>query len=397
MVLFDDSERNHLLPLVFTRPVAELRIGILTISQKWQKHIGGTVSWDTQDYLQDKFPKSISSDLLKINGRVLPDEQLAEAVVSLADGYALFDKSGLVIAYRSDQRFSSFKPDALQKVLYPHACNFINRTYDLFSLNGVELERDFKLLTKGRRSADIKGNNTLIGEENIFAESGALVSASVINATTGPVYLAADSEIMEGCLVRGGLSLGEHAVLKMGAKIYGPTTIGPHCKVGGEVNNSVFLGYSNKAHDGFLGNSVIGEWCNLGADTNNSNLKNNYLGVKLWNYVSKRFENTGLQFCGLIMGDHSKCGINTMFNTGTVVGVSSNIFGSGFPRNFIPSFGWGGAQGFETFELNKAFEVMEKVMERRQMPLTETDKKIFEHIFKETAESRYWEKKPLQA
>jgi UDP-N-acetylglucosamine diphosphorylase/glucosamine-1-phosphate N-acetyltransferase len=259
------------------------------------------------------------------------------------------------------------------------------------------LEKDFKLLTEGKSSANIKGNNTLIGEENIFAESGAVVSASVINATTGPVYLAADSEIMEGCLVRGGLSLGEHAVLKMGAKIYGPTTIGPHCKVGGEVNNSVFLGYSNKAHDGFLGNSVIGEWCNLGADTNNSNLKNNYLEVKLWDYVSKKFENTGLQFCGLIMGDHSKCSINTMFNTGTVVGISSNIFGSGFPRNFIPSFAWGGARGFDTFQLNKAFEVMEKVMGRRQIALTEWDKKIFEHLFNETAESRYWEKKPLQA
>jgi UDP-N-acetylglucosamine diphosphorylase/glucosamine-1-phosphate N-acetyltransferase len=397
MVLFDDSERNHLLPLVFTRPVAELRIGILTISEKWQKYLGGTLSWETHDYLQGKYPKSTSSDLLKINGRVLPDEQLAEAVAGLADDSVLLDNTGLVIAFKSDQTFASLKPDTLEKSSYNNAFGIIRRTYDLFRLNGVELEKDFKLLTKGRSSANIKGNNTLIGEENIFAEPGAVVSASVINAKAGPVYLAADSEIMEGCLIRGGLSLGEHSVLKMGAKIYGPTTIGPHCKVGGEVNNSVFLGYSNKAHDGFLGNSVIGEWCNLGADTNNSNLKNNYLDVKLWNYVSKRFENTGLQFCGLIMGDHSKCGINTMFNTGTVVGISSNIFGSGFPRNFVPSFAWGGAQGFETFQLDKAFEVMEKVMERRHIALTETDKKIFEHIFKETAESRYWEKKPLQA
>jgi len=227
-----------------------------------------------------------------------------------------------------------------------------------------------------------------MGVEHIFVEEGAKVECAILNASTGPIYIGKDAEIMEGAIVRGPLALCEHAALKMGAKIYGPTTIGPHSKVGGEVNNSVIIGYSNKGHDGFLGNSVLGEWCNIGADSNNSNLKNNYAEVKLWNYPQERFVNTGLTFCGLIMGDHSKCGINTMFNTGTVVGVNANIFGSGFPRNFVASFSWGGAAGFTTYKTADAFEVAARVFDRRGMVFNETEQEILQHVFEITAKYR---------
>jgi UDP-N-acetylglucosamine diphosphorylase/glucosamine-1-phosphate N-acetyltransferase len=236
-------------------------------------------------------------------------------------------------------------------------------------------------LTKGRKSQPLNNSCRNIGKGKIFIEEGASANDTTFNTTTGCIYIGKDAEVMEGSVVRGPFALCEHSVLKMSSKIYGATTIGPHSKVGGEVNNSVVFGYSNKAHDGFLGNSVIGEWCNLGADTNNSNLKNNYANVKLWNYSGENFIDTGLQFCGLIMGDHSKCGINTMFNTGTVAGVSSNIFGSGFPRNFIPSFSWGGAQGFTTYRFEHAIETAQLVMQRRNTELTDNDKDILKYIF----------------
>jgi UDP-N-acetylglucosamine diphosphorylase/glucosamine-1-phosphate N-acetyltransferase len=254
----------------------------------------------------------------------------------------------------------------------------------------MEIEADFALLTAGRKSAPLSETVSVLSRENVFVEEGFSGEYFTLNASTGPVFLGKGSEIMEGSVIRGPLALGSHSTVKLAAKIYGPTTIGPHCKAGGEINNSVLQGFSNKGHDGFLGNAVVGEWCNLGADTNNSNLKNNYTEVKVWNYPSNRFIRTGLQFCGLIMGDHSKTGINTMLNTGTVAGVSANIFGSGFPRNFIPSFSWGGAAGLVDYKLEKAFETMEEVMRRRDLELTETDKVIFRHIFKETEKYRRW-------
>src|SRR5690606_24924204 len=250
------------------------------------------------------------------------------------------------------------------------------------------LEDDFELLTDGRRSQPIPATNNIINGQNIFIEEGAKLEFVTLNASFGPIYIGKDAEIMEGSIIRGPFALCEHATVKLGAKIYGPTTVGPHSKVGGEVNNSVIFGYSNKGHDGFMGNSVLGEWCNLGADTNNSNLKNNYAEVRLWDYNTESFARTGLQFCGLMMGDHSKCGINTMFNTGTVVGVSANIFGSGFPRNFIPSYSWGGAAGMTTFKTDKAFEVAREVMKRRNLEFTEQDEKIMEHVFEITAKYR---------
>lgn len=391
MVLFDDHKRDALLPLLFTRPAAALRTGILTIAEKWEKRLGEMASYDMPDYLSALYTASGNQVCLRINGRLLPNQRLQEALLNLKEDEALVGLDGDMLGYFSDCSYIEASTKIFKRIDFTETYNAIQRPFDLFRLNGQEMEADFNLITHRRTSEDIGGYNTLINEQRIFAEPGVKVLCSTLNATDGPIYLAEDSEIMEGSHVRGGFSLGEHSTLKMASKIYGPTTIGPHCKVGGEVNNSVFIGYSNKAHDGFIGNSVIGEWCNLGADTNNSNLKNNYEKVKLWNYASGRFDNSGLQFCGLIMGDHSKCGINTMFNTGTVVGVSANIFGSGFPRNFVPSFAWGGVGGFDTFSLNKAFEVAERVYERRGLTFGENEKNMMMQVFEQTAKYRNWE------
>lgn len=391
LILFDDSSRKNLLPLTFTRPVSEIRVGILTLREKWEKTLGKKASWLTVDYLQPKFPIIKSEDNFLINAALFPEELIIKEITGLKPGEGI-QCQGRLVALRADlQQVEEFEPfsDASQGKFTPTQTDarFLNHLWEIFSENGREIETDFEMITLGRSSEALSGTNKLSGDR-IFIETGASVEASVINTTGGPVYIGRKSEIMEGSLIRGPFALLEESTLKMGAKIYGPTTIGPHCKVGGEVNNSVFLGYSNKAHDGFLGNSVIGEWCNLGADTNNSNLKNNYAEVKLWNYPQERFETTGLQFCGLIMGDHSKCGINTMFNTGTVVGVNANIYGAGFPRNFIPSFSWGGPQGFTVFSLKKAFEVAEKVMNRRNLEFDQIEKDILSFVFEQTQKYR---------
>jgi len=382
-ILFDDR-RTDLLPLTFTRPVADLRVGILTIREKWEKYLQASVTCLTEPYLQEKYPVLIGEDNYFINGSVLPDESLVKAVLELREGEYLVKASTILAAHLMADQALHFVNDisrAEHTVSYDGEIIQLRFTYDIFTLNGKAIEQDFRMLTKGRTSMPLSSTNGVTGIENIFVEEGARVEYAIINASTGPVYIGRDAEIMEGCMIRGPLALCDHAQLKMGAKIYGPTTIGPNCRVGGEVQNVVIWGNSNKAHDGFLGNAVLGEWCNIGADSNNSNLKNNYSEVKLWNYTAEKFLPTGLQFCGLIMGDHSKCGINTMFNTGTVVGVSANIFGAGYPRNFIPSFSWGGYQGLSVYPLPKALETAEKVMLRRNQQLTETDKKILQHIY----------------
>jgi len=393
IILFDDEQRIHLLPLTYTRPAADIRIGILTIREKWEKHFDLSSSSITEDYLQEKFPMFTQTDNLIINGRILPDAKLKDRLGRLDMGQCLKQDELFIAARLNANGLANFDPhsETYHIYAYEEALTVVNYPWDIFSKNAEALEADFDLLTAGRTSAPLSATNTLIGDR-IFAEEGAVAECAILNSTSGAIYLGKDSEVMEGSVVRGGLALCEHATLKLSTKIYGATTVGPHCKVGGEVNNSVLFGYSNKGHDGFLGNSVIGEWCNLGADTNTSNLKNNYAEVKLWSYSSKSFARTGLQFCGLIMADHSKCGINTMFNTGTVVGVSANIFGSGFPRNFIPSFSWGGAQGFETFTLNKANEVAEKMMERRKIEFNQTEKELMAHLFETSSEYRVWER-----
>ncbi len=392
-ILFDDKSWQNLLPLTFTRPVCEIRAGILTIKEKWEKFLNSTVSYKTQEYLSEKFSINIESDNILINGSVIPNKELIKKIQNLDPDTALAVNNKLLAVRIDKDKLSDFNPfetDQLEKENFTSDLISIEWPWDIFKLNEANIKADFDLITKNRKSQEISKSNKFLAEENIFIEEGAKVEFASLNASTGPIYIGKEAEIMEGSIVRGPFALCENAVLKMAAKIYGPTTIGPYSKVGGEINNSVIIGYSNKAHDGFLGNSVIGEWCNLGADTNNSNLKNNYAEVRLWNYENERFIKTGLQFCGLIMGDHSKCAINTMFNTGTVIGVNANIFGEGFPRNFVPSFSWGGARGFTVYGLDKAFEVAEKVMERRNKELDNKEKKILTHIFEKTSKYRLY-------
>lgn len=388
IVLFDTVEnRTQLLPLSYTRSVADMRIGILTIKEKWERYFGQSVGVLTEDYLQPKYG-ALSHDIetLFIASNVFPNAQLVAEIQLLTAEHGL-SFSDTIIAFKTTIKFpdiASFKSNISNIKFTPPvvAAQFVESPSAIFKYNGQEIENDFKLLTAGRISKTLSPTNTLIGPaDKLFIEEDAVVEASILNTNTGYIYIGHEAEIMENCAVRGPLALCEHAGLKMSAKIYGATTIGPHCKVGGEVNNAVFFAYSNKGHDGFIGNSVIGEWCNLGADTNNSNLKNNYGDVDVWSYATEKYEDTGMQFHGLIMGDHAKSGINTMFNTGTVVGVSANVFGSDFPPKFIPSFSWGGAQWLRTFTFEKSLEVAERMMERRGIKLSESDIAILNEVF----------------
>ncbi|MEY3679148.1 MAG: hypothetical protein RI924_1289 [Bacteroidota bacterium] len=390
LILFDDQTRDSLLPLTFTRPVAELRIGILTIAQKWAKRLSDVpVAFHTADYLQPKFPILADADNLLINGSICPDEQLCEAVQALGKGEALVQEELLIAARLDDAGAANFDHNSrsYSTITYKHDFLKIKYPEDLFKLNDIELRKDFNLLTAGRTSTTIDSSNTILGTD-FFAEKGAVAYCSTFNTLEGPIYLAKDTQVWEGSHIRGSFALCEHSQVKMGAKIYGATTIGPHCRVGGEVSNAILQAYASKGHEGFLGNSFLGEWCNIGADTNNSNLKNNYTEVRLWDYQNQNFRKTGLQFCGLIMADHAKCGINTMFNTGTVVGVSANVFGAGYPRNFVPDFAWGGAQGFEVYALNKVFETAELVYQRRNREFDQAEKDILSKVFELTATHR---------
>ena len=380
-ILFDYN-REAFFPLTLTRPISDLRIGIVTLKEKWEYYYKD-VSVKTVDYLSEKFPIHLADENLWINAQVLPNQDLVDEINNLQVGDALF-QDDIPITFITEE----FDFEKLNTKQISSDFTFIENVCEIFRLNGKEINNDFRKITKGRKSQKLGEFDIKIGDFPLFIEKGAKIECSFINCTKGPVYIGKDAEIMEGSFIRGPFAMCNNSVLKIMTKIYEGTTLGPYCKVGGEVNNSVFLGYSSKAHDGFLGNSVIGEWCNLGAGTNNSNLKNNYAEVKLWHYASERFKNTGLQFCGLIMGDHSKSGISTMFNTGTVVGVSANIFGSGFPRNFIPSFSWGGTSGFFTYKVDKALEVAEKVMQRRNKSFNEIEKKILSHVFELTKSFR---------
>ena len=387
-ILFDGPARNALLPFTFTRPVADILIGIMTIRQKWEMHLGSTTTTLTEEYLSDKYPMVEMENNVMINASFLPNAVLIEMIEDLGPNQVIFKGEEVVAFYtQEDQEEVDF--DSYEIIEYNGNCLTVQNTWDIFSKNDAAIREDFEFLTEGRKSQAIPKSVNVIAPENIFIEEGAKLEFVTLNAATGPIYLGKDTEIMEGSVIRGPFALCEGAVVKLAAKIYGATTVGPHSRIGGEVNNSVISAYSNKGHDGFLGNSVLGEWCNIGADSNNSNLKNNYEEVKLWSYETEGFAKTGLQFCGLMMGDHSKCGINTMFNTGTVIGVSANIFGSGFPRNFVPSFSWGGAAGFSTYITKKAFETARLVMSRRNVDFDDKEAAILEHVFEE---SKKWRK-----
>jgi len=378
-ILFDGPSRNNFLPLTYTRPVAEIRVGILTIREKWEAFLESTITFVTEDYLSEKFPMVEFDKNIFINASFLPNAKIVNLIINLKPN-ELINSGNDLIAFYANESQDEVDLDSFTKIEYNEKVLHINSLTDIFKINSLAIEEDFKLLTKNRDSSKISNTNNLINSDNIFLEEGVSMEYSTLNASNGPIYISKNCEIMEGSLIRGPFALCENSTLKLGSKIYGGTTIGPNCKIGGEVKNSVVIGNSNKGHDGFLGNSLIGEWCNLGADTNTSNLKNNYTDIKIWNYDSNKFSSTGEQFCGLIMGDHSKSGINTMFNTGTVVGVCSNVFGSGFPRNFIPSFSWGGNKGFSNYKIEKAFEVNDIVMKRRNCDFSDKDKAILTHI-----------------
>ncbi|QXP53540.1 GlmU family protein [Cellulophaga sp. HaHa_2_1] len=386
-ILFDGTVRTALLPFTFTKPVADIRVGIFTIREKWENYLKSTTTSITEEYLSEKYPMVELEENVLINASFLPNETLVSLVTDLSENQAIFFGEE-VIAFYTKESQEEVDLATYEAIEFEGDILRIENSWDIFSKNAAAIQEDFDFITEDRKSQPISKTNTVINPENIFLEEGAVVECSILNASSGPIYIGANAEVMEGAMIRGAFALCEGAIVKMGAKIYGATTVGPYSRIGGEVNNSVLLGYANKGHDGYLGNSVIGEWCNLGADTNNSNLKNNYDHVRLWNYETEDFSKTGLQFCGLMMGDHSKCGINTMFNTGTVVGVSANIYGSGFPRNFVPSYSWGGASGFTEYLPTKAFETARLVMSRRGIEFDEKEEAILTHVFEETKKWR---------
>jgi len=376
IVLTDNTLHLNFRPLTLTRPVSEIRFGILTIKDTWMvffKHHSKSVScfYETEDYLREKFESTEHYDL-KIAGNVKPTSNLIYSILKLKQNESLYC-NGKWLATKG-HREDSIVNMTDESFLY------IENLWDIFQLNNLAIEIDYDLITKDKLSQPISSTNQVLNADKIFIEDGAKVEFSILNASNGPIYIGENAEVMEGSMIRGGFALLNNAVVKMGAKIYGATTIGPYCKVGGEISNSIFQAYSNKGHDGFLGNSVIGEWCNLGADTNSSNLKNNYGKLKIYSYKTNQLEQTDNLFCGVLMGDHSKTGINTMLNTATTVGVNANIFGAQFPPKYIQSYNWGGFPNSPKYKLIKAFEVAENMMKRRNITLTNIDKKILTHI-----------------
>ncbi len=398
IILFDDDNWRHLLPITYMRPLGDIRVGILTMAEKWAFLHKASVSFITQDHLSSKFPAIVKEDNLLINSACFPTDKLVAYTDSLKLNQSLMYNDELIAARLDKTQFEKLINDeeadeikAIDISNEDHCVEKITHPTMLFTLNGREIIRDFNFITQNRQSAEISPTNKIIGNHAVFFEDGVKAECVIFNTTDGPVYVGKHCQIMEGSMIRGPFGMGENSIIKMGARIYANTSLGPGCKVGGEVQNVVFQANSNKGHDGYLGNSAIGEWCNFGAGSNNSNLKNNYEDVKLWSYITERFEKTNLQFCGMIMGDHSKCAISTTFNTGTVIGVSANIFGSGFPRNFVPSFSWGGPHGYTTYDIKKAIDTARRVMERRGKKLTDHDIKILEYTYFESAKWRTWE------
>lgn len=398
IILFDDDTWKSLLPLTYTRPISELRVGILTIREKWELYLKGEASYITQDYLSDKYPIKITSDNYVVNSSLLPSEGINTLIRNLDKNEALLYDDVLLAARLNSEQFQKLIDDqdldelkGLDLSNKMEELSLIKRPHDIFRYNGQEICKDFKLISSNKFSKAIPENCRVLNEKDVFIEADVKMNFVTLNAEDGPIYIGKNANIMEGALIRGPFAIGAHGIIKMGAKIYGSTTIGPYSKVGGELNNCVFQGNSSKSHDGYMGNSVIGEWCNIGADTNCSNLSNNYTEVKTWDYTNENFTPTGLLFCGLVMGDHSKTAINTMFNTGTIVGVNCNIFGEGFPRTFIPSYSWGGHTGYKTYTFSKSLATAEIVMGRRKQELTDKDKTILEHIFHASSKFRTWE------
>ena len=405
IILFDDDRWEKLLPLTYTRPIGALRVGIDTIADKWARIYDAQVSFITKDFLSKKYPINIKSgENILIAGHLLPSPQIIMMIENLSLNQALLYKDCLLAAKIDDGDIDKIKNNedlfsikGVDLSAKPDIVKCLNNVTDIFKYNDEYIRSDFETLTAGKHSAPLSETNTLIGKkENLFIDEDASIEGAILNCTTGPIFIGKKVIVMEGAMIRGPFSAQENSVIKMGAKVYGATSLGPHCIVGGEINNVVVQGYSNKSHDGYLGNAVLGEWCNIGADTNASNLKNNYEEVKIWSYVTNRFEKTGLNKVGLIMADHSKTGINTMLNTGTVMGVSCNIFGDGFPRTFIPSFAWGGASGYYTYMIEKALDTAKKMMHTRNIELSLEDEDILRAVYQYSAQYRTWDKSIVQ-
>ena len=386
IILFDDESRERMLPLSYTRPVAELRSGIFTIRERWEKLLHAKASYITSEYLLEKYPMHLDEDNIVINGAVLPNDRLVRLIEQLEPNEALMKGGDLIAARLNRLQFDHlFQNESIDEIagidLMDTPFIHLSFPWDLFLYLRASIEYDFHLITKGRLSQPVPQFNQVIASDNIFLEEGAQVTGAILNAQPGPIYVGKDAQIMEGSIIRGPVTIGDRSIVKMGAKIYGPTAIGPGCKVGGEIKDTVIFGNTNKAHDGFLGNSIVGEWCNIGAGTSVSNLKNNYSNVRMWDYGAKNLRDSGLIHLGMVMGDHSKCGINSMFNTGTVIGVAANIFGAGYPPKFIPSFSWGGAAGFDVHRIEDALQTAQRVVARRDMVLSEEDQKILRTVF----------------
>ncbi|MEL6591487.1 MAG: GlmU family protein [Bacteroidota bacterium] len=406
VVLFEDHGHFDLRPFTFTRPSFALRCGIFTALERWQLLLPQqNITGSGAGILQLRHPSPThSAPLLWVNGRLLANADLAQTITELGPDRFWVDEDDTIIAahFSADRLPAGFdgllsRERLLEWGLFEERQAWTGKQLrypeDIFRHNGDMIIHDFQLLPQVHPHQAIDDRHTrTYGKDNIYAHPQVKVRAAVLNAENGPIYLGPNSEVQEGAVVRGSHAFMANSRINMGAKMRGDTTVGPQSKVGGEVTNSVIMGYSNKGHEGYLGNSVLGYWCNLGADTNTSNLKNNYSNVKVWHHGSGRFRDTGTQFCGLMMGDHSKCGINTMFNTGTMVGVSANIFGSGYPRTYIPSFSWGGAHGYTTYRLNKALETANLVMPRKGMALDEVERQILAHVYEHSAPERKWEK-----
>ncbi|MBQ7985529.1 MAG: GlmU family protein [Bacteroidales bacterium] len=386
-ILFDGKNRDNLLPLTYTRPVCELRVGIMTVRQKWERYLNCRVYTMTEDYLSAKYPMChTDEDMVFIDGGMLADRDLVSAVKSLQTGQMLIwaEKEQIIAMCVDRNQYGKINQEDFHIKEYTGKVSYVNSLASIFLLNESELKKDFELITAGRQSCKLNESNRLVGSENIFVEQGAEAEFAIIDASSGPVYIGRDCKIAAGAIIKGPFAMLDGSQVKMGSRIYDATTIGPHCKVGGEVENVVFLGYANKAHEGFFGNSVIGHWCNIGADSNCSNLKNTYQEVKLWSIAKNKFVPTGTIFCGTIMADHSKCGINTMFNTGTVIGVNCNLFGAGLHRNYVPSFSWGGASGMQVYDIEKALQVARTVQLRRNIEMTQQDEDILRYVYNQT-------------
>ncbi len=399
-ILFDDRQRENFLPLSYTNTLADMLFGMFTNRQRWQRFLQTEVSSLTVPHLREKFPTANQNENILINSRLIPSADLLKEITGMESGSKI-THDGVVIAMRVkseqvdkinsndsiDSYYESVDEVELMSVRSNFEVSLIENLWDFFKMNGDMFSRDLSLLNKDDFKKKIGEGNTFLGDE-IYIHKNAIINAAILNSNSGPIVIDEGAEVMEGSIIRGPFYLGKHSSVKLGAKIYGPTSIGEHSKVGGEVNNSIVNSYSNKGHDGFIGNSVLGQWCNLGADTNTSNLKNDYSVVKLWNYDKQSFVKSGLQFLGLVMGDHSKCGINTMFNTGTVIGVSCNLYGAGFQPNFVPSFSWGKPGSFTTYQFEKAMQVASKVMERRNIDLDGKETAVLKAVFEQSEDMR---------